>query len=134
MAGVFVREQEEEDWAPGVDARDLEALQNARNDDSKIVEEAPEEPNRMGYYSILCLVFNRMVGTGIFNSASVVFSNTQSIGISLMFWTYGFVIALSGILVYIELGLTIPRWMVQGRIFSTPRSGGELNYVSLIYP
>lgn len=46
-----------------------------------------------------------------------------------MLWFYGAVIALCGIVVYIELGLTIPRYRVRGVMISTPRSGGELNYV-----
>jgi hypothetical protein len=46
-----------------------------------------------------------------------------------MLWVYGAVLALSGVVVYVELGLTIPRYMVHGREISTPRSGGELNYV-----
>lgn len=73
-------------------------------------------------------------GTGIFNSASVVFQNTHSIGVSLMFWVYGAALAISGIIVYIELGLTIPRFFIRGSWIETPRSGGELNYVSDILP
>ena len=70
-------------------------------------------------------------GTGIFNSASVVFVNTQSIGASLLLWVYGAVFALSGVVMYIELGLTIPRWPFgrNGEKISTPRSGDAMNYV-----
>jgi len=46
-----------------------------------------------------------------------------------MLWFYGAVLALSGIIVYIELGLTIPYRFIHGMWLPTPRSGGELNYV-----
>ena len=46
-----------------------------------------------------------------------------------MLWFYGAVLALSGIMVYIELGLTIPQYFIHGKWLPTPRSGGELNYV-----
>jgi hypothetical protein len=77
------------------------------------------------------LLLITLIGTGVFNSSSVVFADTQSIGASLMIWFYGCVVALTGVLVYNELGLTIPRWPIGdgGRKESTPRSGGELNYV-----
>ncbi|KUJ21641.1 uncharacterized protein LY89DRAFT_608035 [Mollisia scopiformis] len=84
----------------------------------------------MGYYSTVCLIFNRMIGTGIFNSGQIVFANTQSIGISLILWVLGAVLALAGVIVYVELGLTIPRWPsgANGEKISTPRSGEALNY------
>ncbi len=71
-------------------------------------------------------------GTGIFNSGAIIFSNTQSIGISLIFWLLGAILALAGVVVYVELGLTIPRWPfgADGEKLSTPRSGESLNYVS----
>jgi hypothetical protein len=61
----------------------------------------------------------------------VVFSNTQSIGLSLLIWFFAGAVALAGVTVYIELGLTIPRWPFgpNGEKISTPRSGEALNYV-----
>src|SRR5215469_8904114 len=70
----------------------------------------------------------------VFNSAGVVFPNTQSIGLSLILWVCGAIFALAGVIVYIELGLTIPRWPfgANGEKISTPRSGDALNYVCAI--
>lgn len=78
-----------------------------------------------------CLIIDIWVGTGIFNSASIVFTNTQSIGLSLLLWAFGAILALSGVIVYIEYGLTIPRWPfgLNGEKISTPRSGDAKNYV-----
>ncbi len=74
------------------------------------------------------------LGTGIFNSASVVFTNTQSIGASLLLWVYGAIFALAGVAIYVELGLTIPRWSFgpNGEKISTPRSGDAMNYVGCV--
>lgn len=119
----------EDDWQHGLDPRDAVRLAEAREDGSAIVEEIPTEEDSLGAFSVACLLFNRMIGSGIFNSSSVVFYNTQSIGVSLLMWLYGVTLALSGLIVYIELGLTIPRWqLANGRKISTPRSGGELPY------
>jgi hypothetical protein len=120
-------------WRRGLDPRDEERLNQAREDHSAIVEEIPVAKASLGAFSVACLLFNRMIGSGIFNSSSVVFYNTQSIGASLLMWLYGVVMALSGLVLYIELGLTIPRWQLRdGTKISTPRSGAELVYVSNI--
>jgi hypothetical protein len=50
------------EWSPDLDPDDLRDLQAAQNDPSKIVAQLPKESARMGYYSAICLVVNRMVG------------------------------------------------------------------------
>lgn len=119
------------EWRPGLDRRDVDRLTKARQDSSAIVEEIPSDKDSLSAFSVMCLLFNRMIGSGIFNSSGVVFYNTQSVGASLLMWLYGVVMALSGLVLYIDLGLTIPRWRFEDGIkISTPRSGGELPYVS----
>lgn len=61
----------------------------------------------------------------------MVYSYTQSMGTSMAWWALGAVASIAGILVYMELGLTIPIYRIGGVEVSVPRSGGELNYVSL---
>lgn len=120
------------DWAPGLDPQDQQALYEAREDHDAIVEEIPSEKDSLGRFSVLCLIFNRMIGSGIFNASSQIFYNTQSVAVTLLLWLCGVAVALSGIILYIELGLTVPRWQrPDGTKISTPRSGGELPYVSL---
>ncbi|KAJ4307254.1 hypothetical protein N0V88_000635 [Collariella sp. IMI 366227] len=116
-------------WRRGLDPRDVARLNEASGDPSAIVEEVPVEEDSLGAYSVSCLLFNRMIGSGIFNSSAVVFYNTQSIGMSMLLWLYGVVLALSGLVLYIDLGLTVPRYeLPDGTKISTPRSGGELPY------
>jgi hypothetical protein len=50
------------EWKPDLDADDLLDLQAAQQDGSKIVSSLPRESNRLGYYSTVCLIFNRMIG------------------------------------------------------------------------
>ena len=72
-----------------------------------------------------------LVGTGIFLTPTKVVQYTHSVGITLLFWLGGAIAAMAGILVYMEFGLTTPRYdfIGQGKI-SVPRNGGELHYVS----
>ena len=117
-------------WRPGLDPIDEARLTQARKEQFAIVEEIPRDDASLGWYSVSCLILNRLIGSGIFNSSSVIFSNTQSIGISLFFWLYGFTMAISGTIVYIELGLTVPRYRLGDGTnkISVVRSGGELPY------
>ena len=70
-----------------------------------------------------------MAGTGIFNSPGTVIRGTQSVGVTLLFWLLGAINAVAVTLLYIEFGLTIPRYEIRGTKVSVPRNGGELNYV-----
>jgi hypothetical protein len=62
---TFVEEstlQFSSEWSPGLDPDDLRELQAAQHDPTKIVSELPKEAVRLGYYSSICLIFNRMIG------------------------------------------------------------------------
>jgi hypothetical protein len=56
---------DDEQWATGLDPVDLDALKEADEDPSKIILSTP---TLLGYYSILCLVINRMIGKDILGS------------------------------------------------------------------
>lgn len=59
---------------------------------------------------------------------------TDSIGGALLLWAAGFLISWAGLMVYIEFGLSIPRYRGtdgHGKR-PVPRSGGEKNYVSAV--
>lgn len=70
-------------------------------------------------------------GTGIFLTPTKVIQYTNSVGIALLLWLAGAVAAMAGILVYMEFGLTTPRYYFNGRgKISVPRNGAEIHYVS----
>jgi len=50
------------EWSPDLDPDDLQELRAAQQDPTKIISELPREAVRMGYYSTICLIFNRMIG------------------------------------------------------------------------
>lgn len=75
----------------------------------------------IGITSATFLVFNRMIGTGIFATPSSILALTGSVGLSMMMWVFGLLIAAAGVAVYLEFGTAIPR------------NGGEKNYLEYVY-
>ena len=51
------------EWSPDLDPDDLRELQAAQKDPSKLISKLPKESGRLGYYSTLCLISNRLIGT-----------------------------------------------------------------------
>lgn len=81
-------------------------------------------------------------GSGIFVSPKIVIRATGSVGASLLLWTLGAIASLAGLLVWLELGLSIPKFQPpdstnelrregEKPFISIPRNGGEKNYVGL---
>ncbi|KAF6822116.1 high affinity methionine permease [Colletotrichum musicola] len=121
-----------------IDARsshsDISALADGWTDNSNgIVTHAPKESFRLGYFDVCCLVINRMIGTGIFMSPKRVMAGTKSVGASLLFWVAGSIYCLCGTHVYMEYGLNVPRYVIDGVEQSVPRSGGDLVYLQYVY-
>ncbi|KAJ4327664.1 hypothetical protein N0V84_001914 [Fusarium piperis] len=98
------------------------------------VTRAPTEPFRLTYIDVMCLVINRMIGTGIFDSPRTVMLGVQSPGIAILFWLCGCVYALAGTHVYVEYGLNVPRYVIHGVEQAVPRSGGDLHYLQYVFP
>ena len=55
--------QSNDSWQPGLDPEDERALEQAREDSTAIVEEIPTDEDGLGWFSVICLLFNRMIGT-----------------------------------------------------------------------
>ena len=49
-------------WRPGLDPEDELALEQAREDGAAIVEEIPTDDDSLGWFSVICLLLNRMIG------------------------------------------------------------------------
>lgn len=90
-------------------------------DETGTVYHTPSSRKTIGLTSAVFLILNRMIGTGIFATPSAIFSLSGSVGLSLLMWVAGTVIAASGLLVYMEFGTGIPR------------NGGEKNYLEFVY-
>ncbi|EKD19507.1 high-affinity methionine permease [Drepanopeziza brunnea f. sp. 'multigermtubi' MB_m1] len=76
---------------------------------------------QLGFWSAVFLIFNRMVGTGIFATPSSIVALSGSVGLSLLIWVVGIVIAFAGAFVFLEFGTGMPR------------NGGEKNYLEYVF-
>ncbi|KAG6010717.1 hypothetical protein E4U43_008541 [Claviceps pusilla] len=98
-----------DDSSSGVDA------ENAR------LQQARENKRQIGIPSASLLIFNRIIGTGIFATPATVLAQCGSPGLSILIWLAGMFIAAAGTAVYMELGTGLPR------------NGGEKNYLEFVY-
>ena len=76
---------------------------------------------KLGLATTSAFVIANMIGTGVFGSLGFQLADNSNVIAVLCLWLIGGVIALSGALVYSELGAAMPR------------SGGEYHYLSKIY-
>ncbi|KAF6791397.1 high affinity methionine permease [Colletotrichum sojae] len=89
---------------------------------------APVESNSpLGYNvnwaAVIFLNINMMIGTGVFSTPASILNRTGSIGLALMYWVIGFLMASAGFSVYLELASYFPN-----------RSGSEVVYLEQEYP
>ena len=103
--GVYSNETEE--------ASDVETGQ-------QFTTELDQGEKRLGLFSCIGLICNRMLGTGVFAVSSTIYTLSGSIGLALILWAVGAIIAISGLYVYMEFGTAIPK------------NGGEKNYLEAI--
>jgi len=106
--------------------KDLDTSDEVHQSDD--VQDGPDElystidsRKQIGLTSAVFLIFNRMIGTGIFATPSSIFSLCGSVGLTLFVWVVGMLIAFSGMMVYLEFGTGLPR------------NGGEKNYLEFVY-
>ncbi|KAF8157117.1 APC amino acid permease [Crassisporium funariophilum] len=90
-------------------------------DNGEMYDNVPKDKRQLGLFSAAFLIFNRVIGTGIYATPSNILRSSGSVGVALIMWLIGALIAACGTAVYIELGTGLPR------------SGGEKNYLEFIY-
>ena len=134
-----------------------EAIADAQ-DSTKLLIRHPTDSQKLGRFDVICFVLNRTIGalfqyryrkyhllfpnigSGIYVTPAIVLKSTNSVGISLLLWSAGAVLTMSALLVWLELGLSVPKYNLQSmglvdrqgktRLECVPRNGGEKNYVS----
>ncbi|KAF8193218.1 APC amino acid permease [Mycena galopus ATCC 62051] len=84
-------------------------------------DNVPRFKRKLGLTSAVFLIFNRVIGTGIYATPSVILRTSGSVGVALLMWLLGALVAAAGTAVYVELGTGLPR------------NGGEKNYLEFIY-
>ncbi|BEI82026.1 hypothetical protein CcaverHIS002_0211860 [Cutaneotrichosporon cavernicola] len=80
-----------------------------------------DDRRQIGLVSAVFIILNRMIGTGVFATPSTILSLSGSVGMSLVMWVVGSIIAAAGMWVYIVWGTAIPR------------NGGEKNYLEYLF-
>ncbi|KAK0627976.1 amino acid permease-domain-containing protein [Immersiella caudata] len=111
---------------------ELEMAGDTPNPDA-ILTDAPKQRFRLGFFSAACLIVNRVIGTGIFYSPGTVIRGTDSTGGAMMLWLAGILYGFAGIHVYVEYGLNVPRYVIDGVEQAVPRSGGDIHYLQYVY-
>lgn len=76
---------------------------------------------QVGLISAIFIMVNRILGTGVFSTTSTILDQGGSVGISLIYWVIGGIIAGFGFAVYAEFATSIHR------------NGGELNYLQYVF-
>ncbi|KAK7046478.1 high affinity methionine permease [Favolaschia claudopus] len=101
----------------------VESVDAAQRDETngESFDDIPRAKRKLGLTSAVFLVFNRVIGTGIYATPSVILRTSGSVGVALVMWLVGALIAAAGTAVYVELGTGLPR------------NGGEKNYLEFIY-
>ncbi|KAF7303614.1 High affinity methionine permease [Mycena indigotica] len=116
----------------------LEGAAVEGNDTSgEAFDNVPQTRRQLGVASAAFLIFNRVIGTGIFATPSVILHSSGSAGVALLIWILGALIAAAGTTVYVELGTVRhpPAYAAQAylNLQGLPRSGGEKNYLEYMY-
>ena len=109
--------------APEAEVKDPSAFvdHETSSDDGHDVYQTSEGRRQIGLVSAIFLIFNRMIGTGIFATPSSIVASCGSIGLALFIWVAGLIIAAAGMAVYLEFGTALPR------------NGGEKNYLEHVF-
>ncbi|OAQ97869.1 hypothetical protein LLEC1_05963 [Akanthomyces lecanii] len=94
---------------------------NISDIESSRYQVARDNKRQLGIPSASLLIFNRIIGTGIFATPATIFSLCGSVGLTLLIWAVGMLIAAAGTAVYMEFGTAMPR------------NGGEKNYLEFVY-
>ncbi|HEV7621799.1 MAG TPA: amino acid permease [Flavisolibacter sp.] len=77
--------------------------------------------HKLGLFSAISIVISSMIGTGVFTSLGLQVAGLPSVFAIIVLWIVGGIVAICGALNYGELAVAFPR------------SGGEYNYLSILY-
>ncbi|RAK80176.1 putative methionine permease [Aspergillus fijiensis CBS 313.89] len=83
---------------------------------------ATNSPKTLTWTSAYILVISRVIGSGIFATPGSIVKSAGSVGLSLLIWGVGTVLAACGLAVSLEYGCMLPR------------SGGDKVYLEYTYP
>ncbi|KAK5685077.1 hypothetical protein LTS10_003152 [Elasticomyces elasticus] len=100
------------------------------------LEHVPQNDNKIGKWTIVALILNRIVGSGIFLTPHRILAGTGCVGGALLLLVLGAVISICGLYVSLECGESMPQRQIHGEPAprGVPRSGGEKNFLEFMFP
>ncbi|KAI9833449.1 MAG: hypothetical protein M1819_003607 [Sarea resinae] len=106
----------------------LEYAQNGSKPSYQEATGAPVETDsplgyNVGWLTTVFLNLGQMIGTGVFSTPGTIFDEVGSVGLALLFWALGAVIAAAALATYLELASYFPN-----------RSGAEVVFLEQAYP
>ncbi|KAF8137080.1 APC amino acid permease [Boletus edulis] len=96
-----------------------EDVENANT--GSFTDDVPDNKRQLGLLSAASLIFNRMIGTGVFAAPSIILNSSGSVGMTFVMWILGALVSAAGTAVYVEFGTGLPR------------SGGEKTYMEYVF-
>ncbi|KAF8462024.1 amino acid permease-domain-containing protein [Kalaharituber pfeilii] len=105
-------ENSQSNYRSSFDSTTLARIQRVSANRDIFVQTIPSTPAKLGIFSTGCLIINRVIGTGIFEAQRAVWIGTESVAGAMMMWIIGGIVAMAGMMVYLELGLSVPRYLV----------------------
>lgn len=100
----------------------LHSIENSRSIEATTLPETSVLGRNLSWTSAYIIVISRVIGTGIFSTPGAVFASAGSVGLALLLWVLGAVLAACGLSVSLEYGCMLPR------------SGGDKVYLEYTYP
>ncbi|KAF8438852.1 APC amino acid permease [Boletus edulis BED1] len=95
--------------------------EDVENVNRSFADDVPNNKRQLGLLSAASLIFNRMIGSGVFATPSIILNSSGSVGIAFVMWILGALVAAAGTAVYVEFGTGLPR------------SGGEKTYMEYVF-
>ena len=87
---------------------------------------------RFSRFTLVCLILNRTIGSGIFIQPINVLFHTDSSAIAILLWVFGGLVVFALMLCWLELALGVSRRIIDGRPYPAFWPGGNKNYVGNI--
>lgn len=82
--------------------------------DHQRLDRAPLQDDKIGRVTVVLLILNRTIGSGIFLTPHRVLAGAGCVGGALLLWVLGAFISLCGLYVWLECGLSMPQRTIRG--------------------
>jgi hypothetical protein len=117
----------------GHQALDQARVDAADNPDTHLINRGLDDDDLHSPFTVSSLIVNRTIASGIFTQPYNVVTGVGNPGASLVIWFVAGVIIQCITACWVELGLSVPRYRLFNGVdsISTPRSGGDKNYVCI---